>query len=510
MAATIQSNNRRIARNTLFLYMRMGITMIVQLYTSRIVLDALGIDNYGIYNVVGSVIVMFTFVSGPLTAATQRFFSYELGRKDGGEINKIFNTSLIVYLALALLLVIVIEIVGGWYVDNRLNIPPESREAAQWVFHLSVISLVVMLLRTPFESLILSHEKMDFYAYVSVADVILKFGNALSLIYFSVDKLRLYAFNQLAVSIIITCCIIAFCHLKFSTIRLHLPRDIKAFRSLLSFSGWTLLSSVTTMGATNGVNILLNAFCGVAVNSAMGIATQVSVAINQFVTNFQVAFNPQIVKYYSSGELGLMQTLAYRASRVSYLLLLLIVCPLFCNLDFLLAVWLKEVPPYTSPLCIGLIVWMLLESLMAPLWTSITATGKIRTYHITMSMIISMVFILSWLCLYAGMSPVSVVAVKCGIDIVLIIARLLFARRLLGYSVRMFATGVIMPVSLITLVMVITMYAVSAFGMEGWTRLITSYTIALLVFVPTTYFIALTATERSALSSIIKGKLQLI
>ncbi len=486
MAATIQSNNRRIARNTLFLYMRMGITMIVQLYTSRIVLDALGIDNYGIYNVVGSVIVMFTFVSGPLTAATQRFFSYELGRKDGGEISKIFNTSLIVYLALALLLVIVIEIVGGWYVDNRLNIPPESREAAQWVFHLSVISLVVMLLRTPFESLILSHEKMDFYAYVSVADVILKFGNALSLIYFSVDKLRLYAFNQLAVSIIITCCIIAFCHLKFSAIRLRLPR------------------------ATNGVNILLNAFCSVAVNSAMGIATQVSVAINQFVTNFQVAFNPQIVKYYSSGELGLMQTLAYRASRVSYLLLLLIVCPLFCNLDFLLAVWLKEVPPYTSPLCIGLIVWMLLESLMAPLWTSITATGKIKTYHITMSLIISMVFILSWLCLYAGMSPVSVVTVKCGIDVVLIIARLLFARRLLGYSVRMFATGVILPVSLITLVMAITMYAVSVFGMEGWIRLITSYTIAMLVFVPTTYFIALTATERSALSSIIKGKLQLI
>ena len=264
------------------------------------------------------------------------------------------------------------------------------------------------------------------------------------------------------------------------------------------------------MGATNGVNILLNAFCSVAVNSAMGIATQVSVAINQFVTNFQVAFNPQIVKYYSSGELGLMQTLAYRASRVSYLLLLLIVCPLFCNLDFLLAVWLKEVPPYTSPLCIGLIVWMLLESLMAPLWTSITATGKIKTYHITMSLIISMVFILSWLCLYAGMSPVSVVTVKCGIDVVLIIARLLFARRLLGYSVRMFATGVILPVSLITLVMAITMYAVSVFGMEGWIRLITSYTIAMLVFVPTTYFIALTATERSALSSIIKGKLQLI
>jgi len=509
MAATIQSNNKRIARNTLFLYLRMGTTMIVQLYTSRIVLDALGIDNYGIYNIVGSVIVMFTFLNGPLATATQRFFNYELGLKKDGDINKIFNIALIAYIALTVLLVIVIEFVGGWYVTHRLNIPSDRLEAAISVFHISVISLAILLMRTPFESLILAHEKMDFYAYVSIADVILKLGNAFSLIYFTADKLCLYAFNQLTIVAIISLCIILFCHLKIPNISIRRIWDGETFKSLLSFSGWTLLSSVTSMGATNGVNVLLNAFCGVAVNSAMGIANQISTAINQFVLNFQIAFNPQIIKYFSSGDIKQMQTLAFRASKASYLLLFMIVCPLFFNIDLVLGLWLKEVPPYTAALCIGLIIWTMLESLMAPLWTSVISTGKVRTYHIVMSIIISMVFLLSWLCLDAGFSPISVVVIKCVIDVILIITRLLFTRSLLGFSVTTFLRQVIQPTALITIIMIAVMGALDMLDFHGWARLTIFYTIDIMLFLPIAFRLALTTEERAMASSLIKRKLQL-
>lgn len=507
MTATTQSNNKRIARNTLFMYLRMGATMIVQLYTSRIVLDALGIDNYGIYNIVASVVILFTFIGGPLSAATQRFFNYELGLKNGGDINKVFNLVLLAYAALTVFLVLIIEIGGGWYVANRLNIPPGSLEASKWVFQLSILSLAFSLMRTPLESLIIAYERMDYYAYLSIAEVFMKLANALSLTYVACDKLKLYAFNSLAISIIFTACVAFYCHRQFKEIRIRRTWDRNIFRSLLSFSGWTMLSSVTTMGATNGVNVLLNAFCGVAVNSAMGVATQVSTAINQFVTNFQVAFNPQIVKYYSSGDIRQMQLLAYRAAKISYLLLLMIVCPLFFNMDFILGIWLKEVPPYTAPLCLGLIVWSLLESLMAPLWTSVTATGRIKTYHIVMSIIISMVFLLSWAALAAGFSPVSVVVVKCGVDVVLIITRLLFTRRLLDFSVRRYISQVIAPAAIMTLTMAAIMYALETFGTSGWLKIILAYGVDLLLFIPLAGVIALSHNERTATISLIKTKL---
>ena len=509
MTTDTVSNNKRIARNTLYMYLRMGVTMIVQLYTSRIVLDSLGIDNYGIYNIVASVIIMFTFVSGPLSSATQRFFNFELGRPGGGDICKLFNISLIAYLALTALLLIVIETVGGWYVANRLNVPPDRVSDAVWVFHLSVISLVFSLLNTPFVSLILAHERMDFYAYMSVAEVLFKLANAYSLVYFAGDRLKLYAVNQLAIGIIVGISIIIYCHRKFRYVRIRRVWDKQIFKSLLSFSGWTLLSSVTTMGATSGVNVLLNSFFGVAVNSAMGIATQVSTAINQFVTNFQIAFNPQIVKYCSSGLIDQMQSLAYRAAKISYLLLLMLVCPLFFNIDFVLGIWLKDVPPYTGALCLGLIAWSLLESLMAPLWTSVTATGKVKVYHITMSIIIAFVFLMSWACLAAGFSPVSVVVVKCLIDVVLIATRLLFAHRLIGFSIRAYMSDVISPVVSVTLLIGCIVCAADMLPLEGWSKLITSYSIDMLLIMPMIYFLAFNRDERAAITGMIRKKLQI-
>lgn len=509
MTADIQSNNKRIARNTLYMYLRMGATMIVQLYTSRIILDSLGIDNYGIYNIVASVVIMFTFVSGPLAQATQRFFNFELGRPEGGDICKMFNISLLAYLALSVLLLIALEGVGGWYVAEKLNVPPDKSADAMWVFQLSVISLMFSLMNTPYVSLILAHERMDFYAYTSVAEVVLKLANAYSLVYFAGDRLRLYAANHLAINVIITLCIVLYCRKMFPHIRIRRMWDKSVFKSLLSFSGWTLLSSVTTMGATNGVNVLLNSYFGVAVNSAMGIATQVSTAINQFVTNFQVAFNPQIVKYCSAGLIGQMQSLAYRAAKISYLLLLMLVCPLFFNIDFVLGIWLKEVPPFTGPLCLGLIVWSLLESLMAPLWTSVTATGKVKVYHIVMSIIIAAVFLLSWAALAAGFSPVSVVVVKCLVDLVLIVVRLLFTRRLLGFSIRAYMISVIGPVTMITVMMAIIICLTETLPVDGWAKLFTAYTTDILLILPVAYFIAFNREERSALTGMIKQKLQI-
>lgn len=503
------SNNKRIARNTLLLYLRMGITMAVQLYTSRIVLDALGVDDYGIYNIVGSVIVMFTFVSWPLTAAIQRFFSYELGKTGDSDINKVFNISLVAFLILTLLVTAAVEIGGSWYVTHKLNVPPGRLEAAFWVFHASTVSMAFMLMRTPFESLIISYEKMDFYAYISIAEVILKLANALSLVYFTIDKLCLFAFNQLVITAIVTGCFAFFCLRKLPDISIRRVWDSKLFKSIVSFSGWSLLSAIAAMTATSGVNVLLNTFFGVAVNSAMGIAVQVSNAINRFATNFQTAFNPQIVKYYSSGEFGQMQTLSYRAAKISYLLLFMIICPLLYNLDFVLNVWLKEVPPYTGPLCVGLIVWILLESLMTPLHTSVTATGEVKSFYITLSIVTTFVILLSWACLYAGYSPVSVVVVKCVVNVAILIVRLLYARRLTGYSIRKFISRVISPVIAVTVIMTVVMGTLSVFGTEGWSKLILYYLVSTAVFIPVAFFIALSSEERASMTLLIKRKLQI-
>ena len=495
----VSTNNKRIAKNTIFMYIRMGIVMLVQLYTSRIVLNSLGIDDYGIYNVVGSFVVAFTFISGPLGTATQRFLNFELGKRENSQLNVIFNLSFYSYLLLGLILFIVIEIAGEWYIHEKMILPPGRLEATEWAFQLSLLSLILGLFKTPFESSIVAYEKMSFYAYLGIAEVVLKLLNALSLEYIMVDKLKLYSVNQLAISAIVLLSTYLFCAINFKELRLKALSkvwDTNKFKELVSFSGWSLFGSVASMTANQGLNLLLNLFYGVAVNAAMGIANQINASVVQFVSNFQIAFRPQIVKSYASNNIGALRTLIFRTSKFSYLLLFAIVCPLCFNMQFILELWLKHPPVYAAEFSILVLVYALTEALSAPMWMTVQATGRIKKYQIVISSIILMNIILSYVFLKLGSSPLVVLEIKCVLDLLYLAVRLLFMRNMVGLNVKSYLKDVIKPVMLTSILSLSLLYIFLCLSLEGWQRLLYTVSVFVISYPFLVMFIGMTSKER--------------
>lgn len=490
------------------MYIRMGVTMLVQLYTSRIVLNALGVNDYGIYNIVGSVILAFSFISGPLGTATQRFYNFELGQNNKENVNSIFNHSLIIYSILAVILFLILESAGLWFIHNQMQLPVDRMDAALWAFHLSVLGFIFSLLKVPYESLIIAHEKMSFYAYVSIVEVLLKLLNAFCLLYIAVDKLILYSINQLVITWIIGGCVVLYCNRKFVYVRLRKMWDICIFKQLLGFSGWSLFGSIASMSANQGLNILLNVFYGVAVNAAMGIANQIGLSVNQFVTNFQIAFRPQIVKSYAAGNVSELRELISNASKFSYLLLFMLVCPLCFNIDFILRVWLKNVPEYTSVFCIFILLYTLLEALSAPMWMTVQATGKIRTYQLIISSIIGLNFFISYAFLKLGFSPLIVLQVKCCLDVVYLVIRLWFMRKMVNYSVGYFVKEVLLPIFVISVLsMGMISLAISVVEKELY-KLLISCTVFILAYIPACYYIALSSSERRIILKFVASKIR--
>ena len=486
----------------------MGVTMLVQLYTSRIVLNALGVDDYGIYNIVGSVIVAFSFISGPLGAATQRFYNFELGKNNKENVNSVFNHSLVIYLILSIILLATIELAGLWFIYNQMQLPVERMDAALWAFHLSVLCFVFSLLKVPYESLIIAHEKMSFYAYISIVEVLLKLLNAFCLLYITVDKLKLYSVNQLVITWIILGCIMAYCKRKFIYVRLQKMWNIFIFKQLLGFSGWSLFGSLASMSANQGLNLLLNVFYGVAVNAAMGIANQISSSVNQFVSNFQIAFRPQIVKTYATGNMAELRKLISNTSKYSYLLLFMLVCPLCFNIDFLLRVWLKNVPEYTSVFCIFILIYALLETLSAPMWMTVQATGKIRTYQLVISCVIGLNVFISYAFLKSGFSPFIVLQIKCSLDVVYLAVRLWFMRTMVDYSVRDFIKEVLTPIFIISFLSMIIMYLIVSLVRDELYKLLVSSAAFALIYIPACYYIAFTVHEKQMILKLVNSKIR--
>ena len=486
----------------------MGIIMLVQLYTSRIVLNTLGVDDYGIYNVVGSVVVMFSFISGPLGTATQRFFNYELGRKNDGKLNLVFNLSLYCYLILAIMMFLIIEVGGVWYIENKMNLPESRLNAAMFAFQMSLISFIFQLIKTPFESLIVAHERMSFYAYTSILDVFLKLGNAYSLMWFGIDKLKLYSVNQLIISMIIVLTILLYCRKQFVNVRITKVWDKKVFTSLLSFSGWSLFGSVASMSANQGLNLLLNYFYGVAVNAAVGIANQVSAAVNQFVSNFQIAYRPQIVKYYAGDDYVSLRKLIINTSKYSYLLLFLLSCPIIFNIHFILKVWLGSVPQYAGEFVILNIIYMLLETLSAPMWMTVQATGKIRNYQLIISSIILLNIFLSFIFLSWGYSPLVVMEIKCILDIIYLIVRLVFMKKKVQLPIVDFVKQVLLQIIPITIVSCLVMFLLDSPEFNEIQYLGISAISFFAMYIPLVFYVCVSKEDRNKLRHFIINKIQ--
>lgn len=466
------SNNKRIAKNTVFLYLRMLLIMAVTLYTSRVYLKVLGETDFGIYNIVGGVIVMLSFISSSMATSTQRFLNFEMGRNNPENVRKVFSTSVIIYLFFSLCILIVGETLGLWFLNTQMNIPAERMVAANWVYHFTLVGLIANLLRVPYNATIIANERMNFYAYFSILEAFLKLGIAfMLLIWNDVDKLILLSALSAAVFMIITFSYKLYCNRHFMSSRFQAIWDKSVLKQLLGFSGWSLLGSAANMGATQGNNIIINIFCGVGVNAAIGVATQLISGINQLVGNFQMAFTPQLVKLYASDNREEFIRLVFRSSRFSYYLLLVMSIPAMLCMEFILDLWLDEVPQYTADFCRLILVYSLLDAISAPLWLSVQATGKIRNYQILMSILIAINLPLSYWALKEGMSPLSVWVIRVGINAITYMTRIVYLRGLIQLPSRRYVKDVVFTASVVTLLSVPLPYWLNG-RLGGWSNLL--------------------------------------
>lgn len=496
MNSVSTSSNKRIARNTMMLYIRMFVIMGVTLYMSRVVLDALGVDDYGIYNIVGGIVVLFAFINGAMTTAVQRFLNYDLGRNDTGEAQRDFAASLNIYLGISVLFIILAETVGLWFLDTYINIPPTRADAAWWAYQLTVLTTVLNMLRTVYNAAIIAHERMSFYAYTSIIEAALRLGVAFAIFMFP-DRLISYAALLAAVSLIILAWYMVYCRAKFEICRHHTFTYEKArYRGLIGFSGWSMLGAMANTGAQQGCNVLMNIFFGVASNAALGIANQVNSAIYNFLSNFQTAFNPQIVKTYAAGEKENFTNLLINASKYSYFLMLMIIIPLYICCDEVLGLWLTEVPQHSASFCKLMFMFTMVDALQGPLWVSVQATGKIRNYQILMSILILSSVPVSYVLLKFIKVAEVILAARVLANVVTAVARVIYLRKLLDFPIARYLKEVI-AISLIVTAIAVVAPCVTYECLTGWAKVAVTVIVAILSTALTVFFIGMKRNERN-------------
>lgn len=444
-------NTKRIARNTLLLYFRMLITMAVSLYTVRIVFETLGVIDYGIYNVVGGIVIMLGFLSNTMTAASQRYFTFELGRNDLVKLKKTFSITMLIYIMVALFILIVAETVGLWFLNTQMTIPIERFEAAHWVYQFSVLSFMMTLFNIPYHASIIAHENMKVYAWVSIIEVGLKLAIVYLLLLFSFDKLKLYAILMFGATSIVTLIYRTFCIKKFIECRFSFYWEKSLFKEIISYSGWNLFGALAGAFNNQGVNIVLNIFFGPTVNAARGIAFQVNVAINQFVQNFMIAARPQIIKYYAKNEKDRMFNLIFKSSKFSFLLLFILSMPLLLETNFIIGIWLKEIPEYAILFIRLIIIVSLIDSLSYPLMTAAQATGKIKIYQLVVggSMILNLP--IAYLFLKQGYPPQTVFYISIINSGICLFLRLKLLKKMVDLVITNYFSKVILPMLTITI-----------------------------------------------------------
>lgn len=445
-------NNNRIAKNTIFLYIRMLLTMAVTLYTSRVVLDVLGVEDFGIYNVVGGVVTMFAFLNGTISGVTQRYITYELGTGNKEKLKSVFSTAMCIHWLIAILILLLAETIGLWFVYNKLVIPDARMTAAVWVYQLSILSTIVFIISVPYNACIIAHEKMSAFAYISIVEVLLKLIVVIILKYFEFDKLIFYAILIFAVQLIIRLIYNEYCKCHFEEANYQFCMNHKIAKSMLGFTGWSLFGGFASVGMGQGVNILLNIFFGPSVNAARAIAMQVDGAVSSFCQNFQMAMNPQIIKNYASKKLENMHDLVFASSKFSFFLLLLLSLPIIIKTKYILELWLMNVPDHAVAFLKITLLIALINSLATPLMTSANATGKIKKYQVVCGLLLLIIIPLSYFTLKLGGKAEIVFLIHLFIVAVTQIFRILIVGRLISMSLIKYLHNVILPVIKVTII----------------------------------------------------------
>lgn len=498
------SNSKRIAKNTLLLYTRQILILLVSLYTVRVVLNVLGVEDYGIYNVIGGVVSFFSFLSGTMASATQRFFSFALGQNDFEKLKTTFSVNCVIYIAIAIIAFLLLESVGTWYVSTQLHVSAARYEAVQWIFHFSILTFIGTILTTPFMAIIIAHEDMQIYAYVSIVEAIMKLGIVFLLVFLPWDKLELYSVLLFAVSIINAIIYISICARKYKECQFrHFYWNKEMIKENLGFTGWTLFGQVTSVARNQAVTILLNQMFNPVVVAARAIAMSITSQINLFSNNFNVGLYPPIIKSYAANNKKEMFSLIFRGSKITFFLMWVFALPLFLEMDTILTVWLKN-PPSEAVLFTRLaLVEVLINSVSLPITTAARAPGKMKLYESTLGAIQIGIFFASWAVLLMGYEAYSVFIVAIIANLIMFVLRLFIVSLLIKLPVQDFIREVVYPVIFIIIVSSLLSYTIHFILPKSFVYICLTIVTSAVISIISMYYGGFNKPERVTMKNII-------
>ena len=491
--------NKRILKNTFFLYIRMTLIMLTTLYISRVILRVLGVEDFGIYNVIAGFVSMFSFLTATVSGGTSRFFAYEIGQQNWDKLSKYFRLSVVAFAMLSLIVLLFAESLGLWFVKAKLVIPPDRMDAGLMVYHFSILSFIANMFSIPYKSMVIAYEKMDVYAYISIVEIGINLGIVYILDLTSIDKLELYGYLIFALNAAVTLSFYAYCRIKYPAARFSFFWDKAMFREFFNYSIWIVIGTLSGLLRGQGLNILLNIFFGPAVNAARGIAYQVHSAVNQFVNNFYTACRPQITKQYATGDLQPMMSLVFSSSRICYMLTLLFTLPLLLETPMILKLWLGTVPDYTILFTRLVLVTIMIETISYPFQAAVSATGRVKWYQIVTGGITILTLPVAYVYLRLGYAPEAVFYVSICMATMAQFSRFIFMKRLLQMSVRAYLKSVMAPMMALTIVspvIPIVLYYILDEAVNSAIAVVAASMLAVVVF---GFLIGLSSAERRSI-----------
>ena len=502
------NQNKRSAKNTIFMYIRMAITMCIGLYTSRAVLQALGVEDFGLYNVIGGIVSMFIILNGAMVNTTSRFITIYLAKEDELQTCKIFNMASLVHVVIAVLVVLFAETIGLWYLENKLVVPEGRMFAAHWLYQLSILSAIFSILYVPYNAAIVAHEKMGVFAFIQIADSVLKLIIVLLLAYSPIDKLIFYATLLTILSIADLCIYFIYCKRHFAETEIMFYWNNSVFKEMMGFAGWTLVGNFVNFFYTQGLNLLLNAFCGPAANAARGIAVQVENVVKQFANNVQVAINPQILKSYSLNEMDRMYSLIMASSRYCFFLLYFLCLPIMLEANFILHLWLGIVPEHTVNFIRLILVIALFDTFVNPMFTANLACSKLKLYHFPLSILmVAFMFVTYFAIKLTGIAE-SVYVSLLTVTFIGYIMKIYIIDRQVGLKPKVYIKNVLKPVCLVVLISPILPFYIHSLLDEGWVRLLATGFACVVSVTAAIYVLGVSQAERKFVVTFVRNKLK--
>lgn len=497
------SNNKRIAKNTLLLYFRMILTMLVTLYTSRVVLNTLGVEDFGIFNVVGGIVVMFSFLNSAMSSATQRFLSFELGQNNKEQFTKVFSMSITIHALIALIIFVLAETIGLWFLNTHLVIPADRLVAANWVYQCSVLSFMVTILSVPYNASIIAYERMGAFAYISILEVSLKLLAVFILQWIMVDKLKLYAVLLLVVALIIRLVYGFYCKLKLEGCSYSWVNDKKLFRKMTSYSGWMLFGTCSNMFSTQGVNILLNVFFGPIVNTARAIAVQIQSAVQLFISNLMMAVQPQIIKSYACKNYRYSYSLVNQSSKFGFFLIFVISLPIILETEFIINLWLGQTPGYTIIFTRLVLIDLNISLLFSSLASIAQATGNIKKYQQMITLTFIMVFVCTYIAFSFGLAPWVTFIISIAFSLVGLLMRVYVVSKLSSFSPKVYFKKVIAVCIVFSILTPIFPVLFWSYSSTSLLELLLLYILTIISSVIVFLFVVSTKNERVLVKKII-------